>query len=268
MRHQGPVLDLSNDEEVPITLLARPYDWRVRAVEQVEVVSAQACLRRRSLQVAPLRGVLELPDGVQATHASLVLPVGSWPKGPVTGFDVQVDECPAHMIPRVSIAEIQARYLAHLATEAGVTMPERVRRMLPILMGFTAGPWEQWLGEFDGDAAAALAPYLSDGLGAVVQDSDLREWRDLLAPVCSLLSPWLGAEGVDALDAVRNPLLSLPTLVEEGAIDPPYSNAFAEYTAFVGEAGDRAGKAEPNAADDLLIAMYEYGLYWDLMVWA
>src|SRR5690242_13133089 len=45
------VLDLSENEQVTVTLLANPLDWRVRVVEEITLDAAATCLRRRSLQV-------------------------------------------------------------------------------------------------------------------------------------------------------------------------------------------------------------------------
>ena len=49
------VLDLSENEQVTVALLANPLDWRVRVVEEITIDAATTCLRRRSLQVAPIR---------------------------------------------------------------------------------------------------------------------------------------------------------------------------------------------------------------------
>jgi hypothetical protein len=46
-------VDLTGSPSAVCRLLDRPYDWRVRAVERIEMGSATSCVRRRSLLVAP-----------------------------------------------------------------------------------------------------------------------------------------------------------------------------------------------------------------------
>jgi hypothetical protein len=263
------VTDLTSKNEIPITLLAQPYEWRVRAVEQIEVLSAQACLRRRSLQVLPLRTLMTGLIPTADERARIVLPVASMPKGPVNRFDIEVDGGPAHMIPRVAIADIEAAYLEHLSHEAGLELVPVVRSVLPFLLGFTTGPWEQWLRDFDDDPADALMPYLKDGLGQDVSTSRIQIWQDALGDVSSILVDRTDGESTD-LSAVVNPLLALPSLLE-GTLPSldAVQDALASYGDFVrAAAATSAAFTEPVAADDLLISLAEYGLYWDLMVTA
>lgn len=263
------MVDLTEDFAVPIRLLNDPYSWRVRAVEKIQVVSARTCSRRRSLQVAPLLPTLSDVVPADTDRARIVLPVASWPKGPVHDFDVEVNGGSAHVIPRVDIADIEASYLVYLATEAGLTVPPTVKAILPLLLGFTTGPWEQWLRDFDNDPKQALLPYLRDGIGPQVSQSVLTSWHTAIGSSQTLISERQEDASLD-LSAVANPILAAPELIAAGISTlNEVEEVICHYADFVAAAGRAATSAGgPSVPEDLLRALADYGHYWDLMVTA
>lgn len=101
-------VDLTGSTSAVCRLLDRPYDWRVRAVERIEMGSATSCMRRRSLLVAPLRDVIGglLPRHGRIESARLTLPVASFPKGPLVDFDVTAADQPAQLLPRAEVCNL------------------------------------------------------------------------------------------------------------------------------------------------------------------
>jgi len=95
--------------EVTTRLLLQPLEWRERAVEELALDSASFVRRRRTLQVLPLRPLLQdlLPAACSATTARLVLPVATLDKRPLPDVDVTSPHGDAVLIRRFEIAPRQ-----------------------------------------------------------------------------------------------------------------------------------------------------------------
>lgn len=147
-----------------------------------------------------------------------------------------------------------------------MSVADSVRSVLPSLLAFTTGTWEQWLADFDDDAEQALTPYLEDGVGHPPSAELLRCADDFraLAPVLYNRID----DGRHITSAVENPLLAVPALLDNQIIEEQAIVAALDaYRDFIRDADARSrAAAAPTAASDLLTVLAEYGLYWDLMV--
>ena len=272
-------IDLSDDEGVTCRLLARPLEWKVRAVESLEVSTARSCQRRRSLQVAPLRDVLtdevvargKAARWSSAKQATVVLPVATLPKGPLVNFDIRAAEGPAYLLPRTQIAERETAYLCQLAREAGLHVDAQLRTVLVAMCGFSSGPWQRFL-DSGQNPRLALTEYLQSGIGGAVTGCLVDEWSDAISRSGEILQATLRRVGetANATSAVENPLLVLPELIEPARREDltPIGSLLARFDAFVQQASECA-QSQPgssNAATDLLLALADYGRRWDVMV--
>jgi len=264
-------VDLTGSPSAVCRLLDRPYDWRVRAVERIEMGSATSCVRRRSLLVAPLRDVLGglLPRHGRIESARLTLPVASFPKGPLVDFDVTAADQPAQLLPRAEIAELEAAYVADLARQAGIATNSRLQPVVAALCGFDGAAWRATLADFDGNSNEALPAYLLDGLGEPVEPRNLERWRNYSVRIGRMLSERLG-EPHDDTSAMENPVLVVPWLFAGGiASSPTEATALLkDLHRFVDQAAAQQSRNDllPTASNDLLLVMADYGRHWDAMV--
>lgn len=198
--------NLIDDRQLTARLLASPLDWRVRVVEEVSVDAASSCLRRRSLQVAPLRSHLQGSVADDDTHALIGLYVAPIPRGPLLDFDVSGPEGECWLLPRVEIAERQALYLAELAKSAGQPFPQDLHQLLRAICGFTGE-----LIPSDGFGSVSLDDYLEAGIGSPVGQPSLNRWRAIGETCRQVLRPRLDV--FRGYSAPENPALVLPELI-------------------------------------------------------
>ena len=252
-------VNLIDDRQVTVALLANPLDWRVRVVEEISIDAATTCTRRRSLQVAPLRQHLsaEVPAG--STHALLVLPVAPMPRGPLLDFDAQGPDGDGWVLPRLEIAERQSLYLTEVAASCGQEVTPELHTLLNAVCGFT--------GELLTDAKeVSLAEYLQDGLGRPVPTKTLARWegvgnacRDVLRPRIDVFRDY---------SAPENPALVLPELFVAGALstDEEACELLDKYRDLVVAMDQQSRDSEPNAAGEFLDVLADYANNYDLMV--
>lgn len=260
-------IDLSADDSVTTTLLSRPLDWRVRVVEHLDLETASSCLRRRSLQAAPLRPLL--PESVADSYATalVVLNVASVPRGALVDLDLLgPDEQPAFLLPRAEIARLEAEYLTSVAREADLEVDAGVRALLIAVLGHTTTRWELGTNQ---DPLIFAADYLSDGFGRPIPDDVLASWTELDTRIAGLLQPH--ADNVRGLSACEHPLLGLPALGD--LIDPLARDwhtmptaALRGYLELLEAATLAARPDQPSAAKDLLAALADYGRNYDMLV--
>lgn len=181
-------IDLSDDHTVTTRLLDDPYAWRVRAVERIEIDSGTHCLRRRSLQCAPLRPLLQQVCPLGAAQAAwLVLPVVSMPKGALLDLDITGPEGTTGFLPpRIEIAAREAHLLRSVAAVAGLALPPDVDALLVAALAFTEGPWQATAGR---TRASRLRRYLQDGVPDEVSQQTQQQWMQLSARAGELLGP-------------------------------------------------------------------------------
>jgi hypothetical protein len=251
--------NLIEDRNVTVALLADPLAWRVRVVEEIAVDAATSCMRRRSLQVAPLRGQLSAHLPVGATHALLAMYVAPIPRGPLLDFDVSGPGGDAWLLPRVEIATRQALYLEGLATSCDCRVTPELHELLTAILGFTG----EWLAD---GTPVSMMEYLAAGLGRPVPEPTLGEWREIGDACRELLRGRLDV--FRGYSAPENPALVLPGLFADGLIsdDSVATDWLTQYRDLLMHLDRQTATSEPNAADEFLDALADYANYFDLIV--
>jgi hypothetical protein len=245
--------------EATVALLARPLEWRTRVVEEILVDSATACLRRRSLQVAPLRALLAGLVQPDDTHALVAINVAPVPRGPLVDFDIEGPLGEAWLLPRVEIGRRQALYIAALSAECSHRLSDELIDLLAAVLGFT--------GELlDDGRAPSLEEYLDLGLSDRPSREFIAEWSAIGETCRAILRPRLDA--FDRYSAPENPAIVLPELFANGKLTShaEATKVLVQYREMLVHADQRADQEEPNVADDLLESLADYGNEFDLIV--
>jgi hypothetical protein len=260
--------DLVLNRAVTAALLLDPLSWRVRVVEQIEIDSPNAAVRRRSLQTQLLRPVIAAAAGLPSSplaggprRALLALPIAPIPKGPLVGFDVTGPAGdPGLLLPRAEIAARQAVFMAALADRAGLDVADGAWVIAELAFGFTGTPWREFRGN--------LAAYLIAGTDPSAADH-VDRWRELGERAARALAPW--AESPSADNAVENPALVIPSLLASGLTTDPdgATECLEQYTRLCERAAEAARSAEAGpvalAADTFLASLTDYGINYDAM---
>ena len=252
-------VDLVDNEQATVNLLASPLDWRVRVVEEITVDAATTCLRRRSLQVAPLREHLGVEISADATHALVALYVAPIARGPLLDFDVSGPDGDAWLLPRVEIADREALLLRSIARACGVEVDDELGGLLAAVCGFT--------GELLTDLqSVTLKDYLEAGLGRSLPDHALEQWKTVGEACREVLRPRLDV--FRGYSAPENPALVLPELFADGTLDSDQaaSALLAKYSALVTTLSRQARGPDLNAAGEFLDVLADYGNSYDLIV--
>jgi len=252
--------NLIDDRDVTVALLANPLEWRVRVIEEIAVDAATTCLRRRSLQVAPLRQHIGTKVPSDITHALLALYVAPIPRGPLLDFDVSGPDGDGWLLPRLEIAEREALYLEGLAEACGHPIGFELHVVLSAVSGFTG----ELLTEIDEDFS--LGEYLEAGLGRPVPDAVLTEWSAISDECRMALRPRLDV--FHGYSAPENPALVLPELFAAGYVstDEEATDCLTGYMDLIVAMNQRTQSSQLNAADEFLVALADYADYYDLMV--
>jgi hypothetical protein len=254
-------VNLVDSREITTALLLDPLAWRVRAVEHLEIDGAYSCLRRRSLQCAPLRPVLGDLLPPDQRNALIALNVAPMPRGPLLDLDVEGPDGQAFLLPRAEIAAREADLLHALARMSGLAMSEPCRQLLECALGLSE------LAQFSEFAAGGfpVGQYLADGLSQSVPPQTQRAWIELSDEIATILAP--RSDDPTALDPVKNPILSIPDLA--AAADLTFhdvTEALDDYRRLLIHAQAGANPTHPTSQDDLLNSLADYGRHYDLMV--
>lgn len=262
---RGGVVDLTVVPEVTTTLLSRPLDWRVRVVEHLDVETSSSCIRRRSLQVAPLRPLLPPKLTARADEGLIILNVVSVPRRALVDFDVSgPDGAPAFLLPRAELSRREAAYLAHLAEDAGIAAGPGLQNLWAAAVGHTRTAWSVR----DDDAMDRIGDYLADGFAATVDEKTLVRWQELDHDISNLLRPY--ADETVPLSTCEHPILALPDLADQVDVTTPgwtgsLTAALQSYLHVLRRA-KRAADEGPSAATELLNSWADYGRNYDMMV--
>lgn len=253
--------DLTNDLEFTLRLLDDTWAWRQRLVETCEFRSLHHIAVRSSLQLEFPPGMIEQWVPGDAKHINALIPLATRPKRPLLGFDlVGPQGRPAHLLPRASIAAIQAEFLRRLVegSPAGAGLTGGLEPdLLEALCVFTPGTWREFKVR-EGSELESLTAYLSEGTGL---DFDERAVFDVLTAVEAAASQLLDVldEEPEPDSSAENILLALPLLKPfPGSVQEALGLAarFAESIDAATRAGDRA----------LLVALGDYGRRWEVIV--
>jgi hypothetical protein len=209
--------DLTERRTAVYRLLDEPYDWRVRAVERLEVTSALYCGRHRSLQVAPLRPLLgDLIPG-NAEKARIILPIASLPKGALRELNLLVpNPAGASLLNRRAIAELEAGYVIQLAAQVGLTVSEQLAGLLTAVCEFDAGEWRPVHRRYQRNRLDGLVAYLSPRVPTLTLPALCRA-AHYSARAGEILVERL-AEGPERESAADSAALTLPLLWERGVV--------------------------------------------------
>lgn len=267
------VIDLTLDNAVAHRLLTN-RDWRVRVVEEASVSSELWCTRKRSLQVGFLLAELEdlLPEGwAPGDLVTLNLPIGSLPKGAVTGFDVTAPGSePAFLLPRRDIADIQLDFLARLAEAADIEIGPLLMEALRAAVGFESSVLARYLPFSENDDDYEFrGTFLQEYLPFDLSIEQLAAWRGVTRSVGLVLFQRSG-EAPRADSAIDDLLMIIPELVEKGVIVDPnqVDELLLDWWRFIDEAVrvSAAPSDSGAAANDLLLVAADYGRRWDVVV--
>ncbi|MFI8391576.1 hypothetical protein [Streptomyces sp. NPDC085540] len=280
-------VDLRNDPRIVYRLLDGHMGWRSRAVERIEYSSSLWMERTRIVHVSPLR---ELLDPLIPSHygtAWLRLPIGSFPRQLLFGFDVEVAGREVYRISKAEHEQLvknyiveHARRLTHAIRLRGgvagdlelVLLEKQLHRYLAAISAFEAGAWCEAKLKYGNDA---LVRYLQKGLyptGAsrdelwVIRNS-VADWKEQLQPVLPTFSG--SEELLQTSNPAENPLLVLPSLKARNALDEigNIPTALSNLVDFLGVTqqwteSERGGQEIQRKAERVL-ELYEYvGEFW------
>lgn len=256
--------NLIDDRKVTTAFLSNPLQWRVRVVEELTVDAATHCLRRRSLQVAPLRPMLGDQVDSEDSEALVALNVAPMPRGPLLDFSIDGPKGDAWLLPRTEIAQRQADYLAEVAAAANCAVDATQYKVLAHLLGFSESGWDFSEKSFKFD------DYLEDGLGLKVSEAAVQEWRAIGISCRTILGPYSDSSKVYSV--CEEPALALPSLYDnsEGlgfneAEGTEYLQSYIRLLKQVKAASNDSGPSG-EAASEFLEALADYGRYYDLIV--
>jgi hypothetical protein len=253
------VADLTKSSDFTFALLADTWAWRQRLVESFTLGSTWHASVRSSYQVELPADLLEPFTGQASVEAvRAILPLTTRPKRPLLGFDVEgPNDAPAHLLLRLSIAAIQAEYLARLRDQVDSSLVRVLPdRLLEAICVFTPAVYM----EFDQDGKHPpehVASYLTSGLGMAVGEKDVVPWLDLEAESGERLAAALD-EPQDLFSSSEHVLLALPRLDPLPASIKEVDSLVRDYVEGVA--------AVAVAAPPLASALAEYGRRWEVLV--
>jgi hypothetical protein len=280
----APVLDLTDLDEVTMTLLAPPAPYqglRRRVVDQFTILSANRCRLARSVNWGPLDAVLNeiVPvtgvgrvdtAGRLPAEVLVLLPVSTLSKRALVAFDLKgPGDSDAHLMPYATSVAIQGNLIAGLADPLGVPLDERPRRMVDAISRFRPG---RLSGNYPRLVATrgrplrldAIRTYLEREADLAVPSARLRRWQDLVADAERVLAAALD-EPFDPLSSAETLLLAVGELwrdpdVPDG-LDPAsiegYLTGFVAWIEKLVQVGD--------GAEPVLSTVAEYGRRWEAL---
>jgi hypothetical protein len=249
--------DLSTNLDFTFTLL-RSTGWKQRLVERIELASSTKARARSHYQVEfPPELIGEFVDA-DIERANVILPVTTRPKRPLLRFRLQGPQgAPVSLLPRASIAEIEAEHLRILRDDPALT---KITDGLPLelleaVCLFTPGVYDAVRG---GDGyLSPLRNYLSHQLPFRVTSTDVLSWRRDADAAGQVLVSAL-AEPPDPRSSSECVLLALPAMRPPPASREKIGELVSSYRTAIEAARDRG-------AWDLLQVLAEYGRRWELL---
>ncbi|MET9528027.1 hypothetical protein [Streptomyces coeruleorubidus] len=281
------IVDLTVDKEgnkddkasigVAVELLNSIKEWRSRAVERIDLTSASWADRRRSIQVEPLRGHIKTPKLLpHHKKATLWLPVGNFPKGPLLDFNLEVAGERPLLLRMNKHCNIFAQRIAFLATKADIPISSEIEKFLEAIFCFTTASWQELHRERRLSPEArqeCVLKYLKKYPIGGFPDGQLspglvRYWDQKIEPIRNLVElrmvPTIDNASANPLLALRgaasisnkesNPLLLDDERKVEQVLDALIDFLIAAY---------RKAKMNNAEAHKILIHYASYGDHWD-----
>ncbi|HEU5106792.1 MAG TPA: hypothetical protein VFU11_13255 [Solirubrobacterales bacterium] len=258
--------DLSEKKDFFLDLLSDPELWKQRVISEFSFEAANHVTVASSFQIEfPPDLIQQYVDTRFTRRANILLPVTIQPKDALLNFNLSGPAgTPATLVPRVSIAGLQADYLQGLAASSPANLKPLDHSIYDAISVFTPFTFRtQFLQQrsfgrwVEKPFEEALQLYLSDGLGLPIQRSDVLRWRTKTQKVGALLAHHLD-EPPEKLSSSEEVLLAIPL------IEPPISS-ISSIDLIVDQYADQIEKA--NAAGDApyLSVLAEYGRRYELI---
>jgi hypothetical protein len=277
----APVLDLTDVDEVTTTLLAPPAEYRGlrrRVVDQFTVLSANRLRLARSINWAPLDGLLT--QTVPATgrldtrgrlpaKVTLLLPISTLPKRALVAFNLTgPGGSDAHLMPYGTSVALQGNVVALLAEAIGYPPSAMSRRMVDAVARFRPGRLFGNHPGLVGDGGPlgvdAIHAYLAQEAELDVPVTTLRAWEAIVAPAQAALRAAL-AEPFDPLSSADTLLLAVGELWRDP--DVPDQLGLAGIEAYLRDFVrwvDTLAKGGPGG-EPVLTTIAEYGRRWEAL---
>ncbi len=255
------VVDLTTTSEFTFTLLDDTWAWRQRLVEELIIGSTWHATVSSAYQVElALESLPATVDG-KARAVRALLPLTTRSKRPLLGFHIRSSNGrSAHLLLRLSIAAIQAEYLARLRDAEGGNgdLEEGLpNALLEAISLFTPDVYR----EFDPDgewAPESAAAYLSAALGFSISAHEVEPLCGLQSRAGSQLAAAL-QEPEDSFSSSERVLLAMPRMDPLPKSMPEVSKLVQTYV----EAVDRAAQ---RSHSEMLVALAEYGRRWEVLI--
>jgi hypothetical protein len=256
-----PVVDLTTTSEFTFTLLDDTWAWRQRLVEELIIGSTWHATVSSAYQVELPSELLPTTVDGKARAVRALLPLTTRPKRPLLGFHIRTSNGRSgHLLLRLSIAAIQAEYLARLRDAEGGEgeLGEGLSNaLLEAISLFTPDVYR----EFDPDGEWApenAAAYLSAAFGFSIS-------ADEVEPLCELQSR-AGSQLAAALQEPEDPFSSSERVLLAMPRMDPLPKSLMEVSKLVQAYVAAVDRAAQRSHSGLLIALAEYGRRWEVLI--
>lgn len=256
-------VDLSESSDFLLALIDSPLQWRERMVQEFAFEAGAHVHVATAYQVDfPPALIAEFANPAIHQRANVLLPLATRPKGLLLHLDVTgPGGAPAHVLPRSSIAALEAEYLSRLIATSPVR--DGVRQgfpdsLLEAICVFTPGYYESLVA--GRSIEQALLRYLAEGLPASVRltENRIRNWRAATAHARDLLA-WYGGWLPPAVSSAEELLLAIPRMEPRPTSAEEIEDILTRYNDAVLEAA--------GAGDEVLLTtLAEYGRRFEFIV--
>lgn len=257
-----PVVDLTTTSEFTFTLLDDTWAWRQRLVEELVIGSTWHATVSSAYQVELPAELLPANVDGEARAVRALLPLTTRSKRPLLGFHIRTSSGRGgHLLLRLSIAAIQAEYLARLRDveggEGDLGEEGLPNALLEAISLFTPDVYR----EFDPDgewATENVAAYLSAALGFSISGGEVE-------PLCELQSR-AGSQLVAALQEPQDPFSSSERVLLAIPRMDPLPTSMQEVSQLVETYVEAVNRAAQRPRSEMLIALAEYGRRWEVLI--
>lgn len=284
MTGEPTVVDLSDNLDLTNELLDRPWNWKQRLSERIELRASRHARIVSAYDVELGHGLVEpFLGGRTPAAVRVLLPLTTRPKGLLLRSEVAGPPWPgANRVAREDVAAIQADYLRWLVASSDAPAAfdavhpglfEAVCSFTPTLARRFEATARRWwerapaavAQRFERDflpertRVDALAAYLSDGLHLAVDAGTVRRLLDDAAAAGAVLARHLEDSAPDPFSSSENVLLALPW------VDPPIGS-LDEVGDVVRAYAAAVAAAEAAGATVLLEVLAQYGRSFEVLV--
>ncbi|MFF5211119.1 hypothetical protein [Streptosporangium sp. NPDC000396] len=200
------------------TMFHAENNWRVRAVEMIELSSALWAEYDRRVHVAALNSFLGIEQYNKETE-ELILPVMGFPRAPRIDLRISVGEKPAYVVSREEHGNYMAGYIRYLAsTEESLSalLKPDVVEFLAVLFNFHPWCWRQTIHahKYTNESRWELVKsYLKnfDGIPHELVDQNFIRWCVEAKKIEAIVQATNGDKRLSWREsAAENPLLAVP----------------------------------------------------------